>query len=164
MGRLHEHKSSPRSRAHIYLCLTGPMHCANIYGVRLILREFNCCAHGSRCRWHLLKTSSHSLPLSLALCSLPRCVVPSLPPSTFFFSSLPSPSFFFLSASTRWRDAPLQTSLAQVHNAPSHVIWPAISSLSISFLFVSVYPEVFPLSQCPSPPPDKGRQRPFISP
>lgn len=76
-----------------------------------------------------------------------------------FFFPLPSPSFFFLSAPTRWRDAPLQTSLAQVHNAPSHVIWPAISSLSISFLFVSVFPEVFPLSQCPFPPltkADKG--------
>lgn len=160
MGRLHEHKSSPRSRAHIYLCLRGPMHCANIYGVRLILREFNCCAHGSRCRWHLLKTFSHSLPLSLPV----RCLAALFPLYLLLRFFLPSPSFFFLSAATRWRDAPLQTSLTQVHNAPSHVIWPAISSLSISFLFVSVYPEVFPLSQCPFPPPDKGRQRPFISP
>ena len=39
-------------------------------------------------------------------------------------------SLFF--ALTRWRDAPLQTFLAQDHNASSHVIQPAISSLSMS--------------------------------
>lgn len=43
-----------------------------------------------------------------------------------------SQSFNLFYASTKWRDAPLQTSLTQDHNAPSHVMYPANFSLSIS--------------------------------
>lgn len=59
--------------------------------MRLIWREFYCCAHGSRCRWHLLNTFSYSLSL------LPRFVAPSLSlslhPRLCFYVS--PPVFFF---------------------------------------------------------------------
>lgn len=99
-----------------------------------------------------------SLILSLFAPSLCCSLSPS--PCLFFYLSLP----FF--ASTRWRDAPLQTFLTQDHNALSHVIQPAISFLSLSVslcLSVSISAHSLSLSQCPFPP-DKGRQRPFISP
>lgn len=73
--------------------------------------------------------------LSLSLFAASLCCSLSLSASLSAFLSL-SPFF----ASTRWRDAPLQTFLTQDHNAPSHVIQPAISSLSIPLSLVSVYP------------------------
>lgn len=94
----------------------------NIYGVRLIWREFHCRAHGNRCHWHFLNTFlSSSLYLSLRL--------------------FLGPSFFL--ASTRWRDAPFQTPFAR--RSQSHVIQPGISRLSPSIssprsLFLSVLP------------------------
>lgn len=86
--------------------------------------EFNYCAHGSRCRWHLLNTFTHSISLFVAsLCC-------SLSLSTSLSDSFRLSILFY--ASTKWRDAPLQTSLTQDHNAPSHVMYPANFSLSIS--------------------------------
>lgn len=67
-------------------------------------------------------------------------------------------------ALTRWRDALLRTFLAQDYNALSHVIQTAISSLSLSlplpFLSTTAHSTSFSVSF----PPDKARQRPFISP
>lgn len=54
---------------HLFVSL-GPVHCVRIYSVRRIEREFYCCAHGSRCHWHLLNTFSPSV------CLLPCCAAP----------------------------------------------------------------------------------------
>lgn len=73
--------------------------------------------------------------------------------SPFFFL------FFFFFASTRWRDAPLQTFLAQDHNVPSHVIQPAISSLSIPLFLVRLSISartLFPSVLSPLTKADKG--------
>lgn len=74
-------------------------------------REFHCCAHGSRCHWRLLNTSSPSVSCSLA-------------------ASLRIAPSLGLFVWTRWRDAPLQTFLAQDHDALGYVIQRSVSSVS----------------------------------
>lgn len=97
------------------------------------------------------------LSLSLSLCLLHRCVAPSLPLYLLVCVSL---GLFFVVALTRWTEASLQTFLAQGHNAPSHVIQPAISSLSISFsLSLSIHKRprsLFPSVLSPLTKADKG--------
>ena len=125
VGRLHEHKSVLHSHTHthIYLCLWDRCIVLTymVWGWSrgsFIVVPTGADVAGTYSILSLILSpfaSTLSLPLSL---SLSRCL--------FFCRPLP----FF--AWTRWRDAPLQTFLAPDHNASSHVIQPAISSLSMS--------------------------------
>lgn len=133
------------------------MHCASIYSVRLILREFYCCAHGSRCRWHLLNTFSHSL------CSL--TVLLPLSPSLSLFSLSPHLFFFFFCFDQMERCS--TPNLSHSGSQYSESCDPACYLLPLSVCFslsLSIHKRSLSLFLSVLFPSDKGRQRPFISP
>ncbi len=74
------------THTHIFICaFEADALCEHIW-CEADLEGVYCCAHGSRCRWHLLNTFSHSLPVCSLAASLPLSLYS---PCLFFYRSLP---------------------------------------------------------------------------